>query len=266
MPISGEADLSGKTRREGPSRRLLPDLSGQATQELRSCSFLPDLSAGRLAEMTRTMTFTATAQARPRGGIAIVLPFDLAEAWGDRDRYYLAGTIEQYSMRATVTPDDGDPMLALGPAWCRDPRVGPGASLRVSLHPEGPQLDTMSSDLADALRAEPDAQRFFESLATFYRNAFVTWVEGAKRPETRARHRRGGREPQGRPSRAIGPLVEPWLVILLIVGGLGIITAIAWDTAKSGTAGGVAYRAGRKRSAAEADERERLHRLTHPDE
>ena len=136
-------------------------------QERLQRSFLPDVSAGRLAEMTRTMTFTATAQARRRGGIA--------------------GTIEQYPMRATVTPDDGDPMLTLGPAWCRDPRVGPGASLRVSLHAEGPQLDTISPDFADALRAEPEARRFFESLATFYRNAFVTWVEGAKRPETRAR-------------------------------------------------------------------------------
>ena len=50
------------------------------------------------------MTFTATAQARSGGGIAIALPFDPAEAWGDRDRYYLAGTIGQYPMRATVTP------------------------------------------------------------------------------------------------------------------------------------------------------------------
>ena len=90
-------------------------------------------------------------------------------------------------MRATVTPAGAEPMLTLGPAWCRDPRVGPGASLQVSLHPEGPQLDTISPDFADALRAEPEARRLFESLATFYRNAFVTWVEGAKRPETRAR-------------------------------------------------------------------------------
>jgi Bacteriocin-protection, YdeI or OmpD-Associated len=131
------------------------------------------------------MTFTATAQARPRGGIAIALPFDPAEAWGDRDRYYLAGTIERYSMRATVTPAGAEPMLMLGPAWCRDPRVGPGASLQVSLHPEGPQLDTISPDFADALRAEPEARRFFESLATFYRKAYVTWVEGAKKQETR---------------------------------------------------------------------------------
>ena len=164
--------------------------------------------------MTRTMTFTATAQARPRGGIAIALPFDPAEAWGDRDRYYLAGTIEQL-------PDarDGDARWrrADADAWARHgaaiPESAAGASLQVSLHPEGPQLDTISPDFADALRAEPEARRLFESLATFYRNAFVTWVEGAKRPETRARRiaetvddlkagRRG----------AIGPLTRPAVV------------------------------------------------------
>ena len=131
------------------------------------------------------MTFTATAQARPGGGIAIALPFDPAEAWGDRDRYYLAGTIEQHPMRATVTPAGDESMLTLGPAWCRDRRVAADASVQVSLHPEGPQLDTISPDFADALRAEPQARRFFESLATFYRKGFVTWVEGAKKPETR---------------------------------------------------------------------------------
>ena len=52
--------------------------------------------------MTQTMTFTAVARGRPRGGITIPLPFDPASVWGDRDRDYLAGWIEQYPMRAVV--------------------------------------------------------------------------------------------------------------------------------------------------------------------
>jgi Bacteriocin-protection, YdeI or OmpD-Associated len=137
--------------------------------------------------MARTMTFTAVARGRPRGGIAIDLPFDPASVWGERDRFYLAGSIEQYSMRGVVPGGTDAPTLELGPAWCRDPRVGAGATLRVSVEPEGPQLDSMSADLADAISAEPRARRFFESLATHYRNGYVSWVESAKRPETRAR-------------------------------------------------------------------------------
>ena len=137
--------------------------------------------------MARTATFTATAEARPRGGIAIRLPLDPAEIWGARDRYYVTGTIERYNVRGVVASRDGEPYLELGPAWCRDPRVGPGAVLRVDLRPEGPQIWTLASDFAEALTAEPSALRFFESLATFYRKAWLRWVEGAKRPDARAR-------------------------------------------------------------------------------
>jgi uncharacterized protein YdeI (YjbR/CyaY-like superfamily) len=35
-------------------------------------------------------------------------------------------------------------------------------------------------------RGHTQARRFFESLATFYRNGYVRWVEGAKRPATQA--------------------------------------------------------------------------------
>jgi uncharacterized protein YdeI (YjbR/CyaY-like superfamily) len=45
----------------------------------------------------------------------------------------------------------------------------------------------MAPDLAEALEAEPDARRFFESLATYYRKNFVRWIEQSKRPETRAK-------------------------------------------------------------------------------
>jgi uncharacterized protein YdeI (YjbR/CyaY-like superfamily) len=37
------------------------------------------------------------------------------------------------------------------------------------------------------LETEPDARRFFESLATFYRKGYIRWIEQAKRPETRDR-------------------------------------------------------------------------------
>ena len=136
--------------------------------------------------MAPPMSFTATAEPRPRGGIRIRLPFDPADAWGERDRYYLRGTIQGYGMRGSVTPSVHGAALELGPSWCRDPRVGPGAILDVSLDLEGPQLDSIGPDLAEAIRADAGARRFFESLATFYRNAWVRWVESAKRPETRA--------------------------------------------------------------------------------
>ena len=66
-------------------------------------------------------------------------------------------------------------------------RAGRGAQVAVALALEGPQVGAMAEDIAAALEANPDARHFFESLATFYRKNFIRWIEGAKRPETRAK-------------------------------------------------------------------------------
>jgi hypothetical protein len=39
----------------------------------------------------------------------------------------------------------------------------------------------MAEDIAAALGAEPEARRFFESLATYYRKNFIRWIDGAVR-------------------------------------------------------------------------------------
>ena len=131
--------------------------------------------------------FTAIAEGRPGGGISIKLPFDPAAAWGERERYDLTGTINGHKVRGKLTSRAGGHALDLGPAWCRDATLVVGAQIVVVLAPEGPQLGAMAADIAAALDAEPTARRFFESLPTFYRKNFIRWIEGAKRPETRAK-------------------------------------------------------------------------------
>lgn len=130
--------------------------------------------------------FDTRIEPRPRGGIAVRLPFDPSAVWGDKDRHYVSGSIEGHGMRGRLTEVEGVHYLLLGPSWCRDPRVAAGADVTVVIEPEGPQFGTLAADLATALGDEPDARRFFESLATFYRKGFVDWIEDAKRPETRA--------------------------------------------------------------------------------
>ena len=90
------------------------------------------------------------------------------------------------SLRGLLGEDEGSSFLQLGPAW-NSGMLSAGDRVAVALMPEGPQLATMSPDLADALEAEPEARRFFESLATFYRKGYVRWIDSAKRPETRQR-------------------------------------------------------------------------------
>jgi uncharacterized protein YdeI (YjbR/CyaY-like superfamily) len=57
----------------------------------------------------------------------------------------------------------------------------------VALAPEGPQRDNLAPDIAAALEAEPEAGAFFDSLAQFYRNAYLRWIDSTKRsPDLRA--------------------------------------------------------------------------------
>jgi uncharacterized protein YdeI (YjbR/CyaY-like superfamily) len=58
----------------------------------------------------------------------------------------------------------------------------------VVLAPEGPQRGDLAEDVAAALDASPAAGAFFDSLARFYRRAYLRWIDATKRkPEERLR-------------------------------------------------------------------------------
>jgi uncharacterized protein YdeI (YjbR/CyaY-like superfamily) len=82
---------------------------------------------------------------------------------------------------------DGDTyFMVLGAAWRRDSGINAGDRVTVEIEPEGPQQDTLAGDIVRALAAEPAAFEFFQALATFYRKGYLKWIEGTKKPETRA--------------------------------------------------------------------------------
>ncbi len=88
-------------------------------------------------------------------------------------------------MRGVIEKREEGPVIALGPAWCRVP-LGDGAQVDVVLEPEGPQRADLAADVAAALDAAPDAADFFDSLAQFYRTAWLRWIDSTKRrPEQR---------------------------------------------------------------------------------
>ena len=89
-------------------------------------------------------------------------------------------------MRGSLGSDGTIYFLPLGAAWRRGCGLEAGAEVDVVLSPEGPQSESLSPDVVSALDAEPQAKAFFESLATFYRNTYIKWIESAKRPETRS--------------------------------------------------------------------------------
>ena len=115
----------------------------------------------------------------------IALPFNPDEVWGIKPRHHIRGSVNGQMIRGPLGSDGTHAFLPLGAAWRRDAGLEAGAEVDVVLAPEGPQSDQLSSDIIAALAAEPQAQAFFEGLATYYRNGYIKWIESAKRPETR---------------------------------------------------------------------------------
>ena len=115
----------------------------------------------------------------------IPLPFNPNDVWGIKQRHHIRGSVNGHSVRGSLGSDGTIYFLPLGTAWQRGCGLEAGAEVEVVLSPEGPQSESLSLDVVNALDAEPQAKAFFESLATFYRNTYIKWIESAKRPETR---------------------------------------------------------------------------------
>jgi hypothetical protein len=127
-----------------------------------------------------------TVIAKSRTRTFIPLPFNPNEVWGNKQRHHIRGTVNGYGVRGSLGSDGKQYFLPLGAAWRRDCGLEAGSNVEVVLSPEGPQSESLSPDVTAALDAEPQAKAFFESLATFYRNTYIKWIESAKKPETRA--------------------------------------------------------------------------------
>jgi uncharacterized protein YdeI (YjbR/CyaY-like superfamily) len=71
--------------------------------------------------------------------------------------------------------------------WMRDAAVTAGGDVTIELAPEGPQRGDLADDISAALEANPDAAAFFDTLAQFYRKAYLRWIDRTtRRPDLRA--------------------------------------------------------------------------------
>ncbi len=121
---------------------------------------------------------------RCRGVVAI--PFDPDATWGPKTEHHVGGTINGRKIRGTITPGDGGWVLTLSSMWMRDAQIVTGEDAIVAVEPEGPQRSDLADDFAAALAANPAAAAFYDTLAQFYRKAYLKWIDSTRRrPELR---------------------------------------------------------------------------------
>ena len=120
------------------------------------------------------------------GDVSLCRCRSIPTASGPKKAHHVSGTVNGMGVRAVVEPLGEGRGILLGPAWRRDCGIAPGDEVAVVLFPEGPQRDDLAPDVAAALASEPTAAEFFDSLAQFYRNAYLRWIDATKRrPEVR---------------------------------------------------------------------------------
>lgn len=131
--------------------------------------------------------FRAVIAAGPRDRAVIAVPFDPDETWGAKADHPVGGTIDGRRVRGRLSPGGGGWQLTMTPRWLRDTGVTIGTEVTVELAPEGPQREDLADDIAAALAANPAAAAFFDTLAQFYRKAYLRWIEATtRRPDLRA--------------------------------------------------------------------------------
>jgi hypothetical protein len=134
------------------------------------------------------MRFRATVQLDGETATGINVPDDVVEGLGGGKRPRVKVTINGYAYSTTFGSMRGVTKIPISAEHRKAARVAAGDEVDVEVElDDSPQELAVPADLADALKAEAEAQRCFEGLSPSRKKAYVTWIEQAKKAETRER-------------------------------------------------------------------------------
>jgi hypothetical protein len=135
----------------------------------------------------RARRFSVRITANARGHAVITVPFDPDEARGAKAVHHVNGTVNGCRVRVTLAPGDTGWAFTLPPTRMQHTAIAVGSDAIVELAPEGPQRGDLADDIAAALAANPAAGAFFDTLAQFYRKAYLRYIDATtRRPDLRA--------------------------------------------------------------------------------
>jgi hypothetical protein len=132
-------------------------------------------------------TFTAAILPGRGGGAYAEVPFDVEQAFGEKQPQVRA-SIEGASF-ITRLVRMGTPCHIVGVPKDIRAKTGKdyGDRVTITVAPDNtPRVVTVPPDLKRAFRTEKAAQAFFDQLSFTHRKEYVRWIEEAKKENTRA--------------------------------------------------------------------------------
>ena len=121
-------------------------------------------------------------------GVFVVVPFSIQEVYGKRGQLPVRVTFDGYPYQGSAVPlGDGHHALLLLKQIRKaiDKTIGDTVRVTMSHDTEVRKMEA-PADLAELLATNPKAAAYFDKLAYTHQREFVRWLEGAKRPDTRA--------------------------------------------------------------------------------
>ena len=136
--------------------------------------------------MTKKHTFTATIIDAGGGGAFVEVPFDVEAAFGSK-RPKIKALIEGVTYRGLLVRMGGPNHILIILKGIRE-QIGRtfGDEVKVSVELDVEErVATIPAELKRAFKVEKDAKSAFEKLSYTHQKEYVTWINEAKKAETR---------------------------------------------------------------------------------
>jgi hypothetical protein len=148
---------------------------------------------------TPRMKFQTTVQRFGANNTGIEVPEEVLVGLGRGRRVAVRATVNGYTYRTSVAPYMGRILMPFSAEHREASGLAGGEAIEVEIVPDdAPREVDVPADMATALAGAPEAHAFFANLSYTNQRAYVLWIEGARKPETRA----------ARVTRAVAMLAE----------------------------------------------------------
>ncbi len=132
------------------------------------------------------MRFRTTISLHGKNNHGIPVPEEVVESLGAGKRPAVHVTVGGHTYRSTVARMGGLYLIALSAENRKNAGISAGEEVDVELELDtAPREVTLPPDLSSALAEVAEAQKFFDGLSYSDRKWYVTWIESAKKAETR---------------------------------------------------------------------------------